>query len=59
MEADWNEVSRVAVPAANSHTLPTIATTIAFDDVQDLLWVGNEYVSLLLSNHYCDGEGCC
>ncbi|PKY03306.1 putative PAB-dependent poly(A)-specific ribonuclease subunit [Aspergillus campestris IBT 28561] len=43
MEADWDELSRIPVPAPSSHALPTIATTIAFDDVSELLWVGNEY----------------
>jgi PAB-dependent poly(A)-specific ribonuclease subunit 2 len=46
MEADWDEVSRVAVPPPSPHSMPTIATTIAFDDLQELLWVGNEYVRL-------------
>jgi PAB-dependent poly(A)-specific ribonuclease subunit 2 len=44
MEADWNELLRIPVPPPNSHALPTIATTIAFDDVSELLWAGNEYV---------------
>ncbi|OJJ45508.1 hypothetical protein ASPZODRAFT_134188 [Penicilliopsis zonata CBS 506.65] len=43
MEADWDELSRIPVPPPNPHGLPTIATTLAFDDVQELLWVGNEY----------------
>lgn len=44
MEGDWDEVSRAAVPPPSPHVLSTIATTIAFDDIQELLWAGNEYV---------------
>jgi hypothetical protein len=46
MEADWDEVSRIAVPPPSPHVLPTIATATAFDDLQELLWAGNEYVSI-------------
>lgn len=44
MEADWDELSRIPMPPPSAHGLPTIATTIAFDDVMELLWTGNEYV---------------
>lgn len=50
MEADWDELSRIAVPPPSALAMPTPATTIAFDDVMELLWVGNEYVSISL---YC------
>ncbi|KAL4887154.1 PAB-dependent poly(A)-specific ribonuclease subunit pan2 [Aspergillus karnatakaensis] len=43
MEADWNELLRIPFPPPNPHALPSIATTIAFDDVSELLWAGNEY----------------
>ena len=60
MEADWDEVSarkargyiadlpqlyRIVLPSASAHELPTPASTLAFDTRQELLWVGNEYVS--------------
>ncbi|KAF7719834.1 PAN2-PAN3 deadenylation complex catalytic subunit PAN2 [Penicillium ucsense] len=43
MEADWDELSRIPVPPPSAHGLPTIATTVAFDDMMELLWTGNEY----------------
>ncbi|KAE8137625.1 PAB-dependent poly(A)-specific ribonuclease subunit pan2 [Aspergillus pseudotamarii] len=43
MEADWDELSRIPVPPPSPHGMPTIATAIAFDDVMELLWAGNEY----------------
>ena len=45
MEADWDELSRITIPAPSPHGLPTNGTAVAFDDVMELLWVGNEYVS--------------
>lgn len=47
METDWDELVRMPVPPPAVPALPTVATTIEFDDVQELLWVGNEYVSFL------------
>lgn len=46
MDSDWDEVSRIAVPPSGPHVLPTVASTIAFDDTQELLWTGNEFVRL-------------
>lgn len=44
MEADWDELARIVVPGPGIHAGPTIASTIAFDEDQELLWVGNEHV---------------
>lgn len=53
MEADWDEVSRIVVPPPGPHLLPTVATAIGFDDTQELLWTGNEFVRpLFLSFQY-------
>lgn len=45
MEADWNEAARITAPS-NSNVPPSQLTTFAFDNLQELLWTGNEYVSL-------------
>jgi PAB-dependent poly(A)-specific ribonuclease subunit 2 len=45
MEADWDEIARIAVPPPALHGIPTPATAIAFDNQQELLWVGNDQVS--------------
>lgn len=46
MEADWDELARMPMPPPSPHAMPTVATAVAFDDVMELLWTGNEYVSL-------------
>lgn len=47
MEADWDEITRIAVPTSGPLTLqPQPATALAFDDSQELLWIGTEQVSL-------------
>jgi hypothetical protein len=46
MEADWDEITRIAVPSSGLHAIPSPASAIAFDDLQELLWVGNDQVSV-------------
>ena len=48
MEADWNEITRIAIPnVTTGHNLgqASPATAITFDDQQELLWVGTDQVS--------------
>ena len=44
MEADWDEITRIAVPSSGLHAIPTPASAVVFDDQQELLWVGNDQV---------------
>lgn len=47
MDADWDEITRIAVPTSGPLTLqPPPATALAFDDLQELLWIGTDQVSL-------------
>ncbi|KZF21116.1 hypothetical protein L228DRAFT_269516 [Xylona heveae TC161] len=43
METDWDEIARVGFPPPGIHAMPTPASTLAFDNSQELLWAGNEY----------------
>lgn len=47
MDADWDEITRIAVPTTGPLSLqPQPATALAFDDSQELLWIGTDQVSL-------------
>ncbi|KAI5288331.1 poly(A)-specific ribonuclease [Ascosphaera aggregata] len=43
MDPDWDEISSVPVPHPAGHPMPTVASTIAFDPQQELVWVGNDF----------------
>ncbi|OQE26612.1 hypothetical protein PENSTE_c005G06954 [Penicillium steckii] len=53
MEADWDELARMPMPPPSPHAMPTVATAVAFDDVMELLWTGNEYGRL---SSFCGPE---
>ncbi|EAQ84938.1 hypothetical protein CHGG_08952 [Chaetomium globosum CBS 148.51] len=42
MDADWDEVTRIAFPAPGSNDYPRPATALAFDTIAELLWAGND-----------------
>ncbi|KXX75827.1 PAB-dependent poly(A)-specific ribonuclease subunit PAN2 [Madurella mycetomatis] len=42
MDADWDEVTRIAFPAPGTNDYPRPATALAFDTVAELLWVGSD-----------------
>jgi PAB-dependent poly(A)-specific ribonuclease subunit 2 len=44
MEADWDEIARIAVPSSGPLAMSNPATAVAFDDTQELLWVGTDQV---------------
>jgi hypothetical protein len=41
---DYEQVAVVPHPGPGPHAHPTPATALAFDNAQELLWTGNEYV---------------
>lgn len=52
MEADWDEITRIAVPNANPLSLQSPATAVVFDDQQELLWIGTDQVSIVSVHLY-------
>ncbi|KAG7286596.1 poly(A)-specific ribonuclease [Staphylotrichum longicolle] len=42
MDADWDEVTRIAFPAPGTNDYPRPATALAFDTIAELLWAGND-----------------
>ena len=40
-----HQIHRITVPPPEARDIPTPASALAFDTQQELLWVGNEYVS--------------
>ncbi|KAL2187287.1 hypothetical protein L209DRAFT_753216 [Thermothelomyces heterothallicus CBS 203.75] len=42
MDADWDEVTRIAFPAPGSNDYPRPATALAFDIFAELLWAGTD-----------------
>ncbi|RKL34217.1 PAB-dependent poly(A)-specific ribonuclease subunit PAN2 [Fusarium proliferatum] len=44
MDGDWAEVTRIPFPPPGVHAMPTPVATMTFDNSQELLWTGNEYV---------------
>ena len=44
LTAEHAKVARTAFPPPGIHALHTAVTTLAFDNLQELLWTGNEFV---------------
>ncbi|KAL1837826.1 hypothetical protein VTJ49DRAFT_3373 [Mycothermus thermophilus] len=42
MEADWDEVTRIAFPAPGTTDFPRPAAAVAFDTIAELLWAGDD-----------------
>ena len=45
LRSNLAKVHRITIPPPGLHEPPTPASTVAFDTQQELLWIGNEYVS--------------